>query len=81
MWKEADNTSPVKVNQTCDCCRLSCSSRVTSACFPAKGDYKPKEVHIVLLIYTAVNINTLTPAYNETECDGIFPVARMFLLV
>jgi hypothetical protein len=54
---------------------------VTSACFPATGDFKTKEVFIVLLIYTAVNIYTLKPAYSETACDGIFPVAGMFLSV
>ena len=35
----------------------------------------------VLLIYTAMNINTLKPAYDGTASDGIFPVGNMFLLV
>ena len=35
----------------------------------------------VLLIYTAVDINKLKPAYNGTASDGIFTVAGMFRLV
>jgi len=37
-------------------------------------------VFSVLLIYTAMNFNTLKPAYNGTASDGIFTVGNMFRL-